>query len=110
MFFSVYLGCPLPGGSGLPLPSENLKVWLGFGPDPGGICFLYFFVDLNVVALWEASYRGEFFDQDTLRVPTRSPTPTSKTNDFRGPLDDIWGARGPHVRPIFGGSGRLGRR
>ncbi len=42
------------------------------------------------------------FDLDTLRVPKRSPTPISKSNDFRGQSDDIWGARGLHFRPILG--------
>ena len=37
-----------------------------------------------------------------LRVPNRSPTPISKTSDFRGPFDHIWGAPGPHFRPIWG--------
>ena len=49
------------------------------------------------------------FDRDTLRVPSRSPTPTSKANGFRGPFDHIWGARGLHFRPIFGGSRGPGR-
>ncbi len=63
-----------------------------------------------VVALWEAFYiENERFYLDTLRVPNRSPTPTWKTNDFLGPLDDIWGARGPHFRPILEGSGGPGR-
>ncbi len=55
------------------------------------------------MALWEASYiENKRFDLDTLRVPNRSPTPTSKSNDFRGPSDDIWGALGPDFRPIVG--------
>jgi hypothetical protein len=32
------------------------------------------------------------FNLDTLRVPSRSPTPTSKTNDSRRPFDRIWGS------------------
>ncbi len=59
--------------------------------------------DLNVAALWEAFYiKGTRFDLDTLRVPSRSPTPISKSNDFLGQSDDIWGARDPHFRPILG--------
>ena len=42
------------------------------------------------------------FDLDTLRAPSRSPTPILKSNDFLGRSDDIWGARGPHFRPILG--------
>ena len=57
----------------------------------------------NVVALWEAFYiEDKRFDLDALRVPNRSPTPISKSNDFLVHSDDIWGARGPHFRP-FGG-------
>ncbi len=57
----------------------------------------------NVVALWKAFYiENTLFDLDTLRVPNRSPTPTSKSNDFLGQSEDIWGARGPHFRPILG--------
>ncbi len=55
-----------------------------------------------MVALWEAFYiANKRFDLDTLRVPNRSPTPLSKSNDFRGQSEDIWGARGTHFRPIF---------
>ncbi len=58
------------------------------------------------VALWEAFYiENKRFDLDTLRVPNRSPTPISKSNDFRGQSDDIWGARGHHFRPMLGVSG-----
>ncbi len=58
---------------------------------------------VNVVALWEAFYiENKRFDLDTLRVPSRSPTPISKSNDFLGQSHDIWGARGPHLRPILG--------
>ena len=57
----------------------------------------------NVVALWEAFHIwNKCFDMDTLRVPNRSPTPISKSNDFLGQSDDIWGARGPHFHPILG--------
>ncbi len=57
----------------------------------------------SVVALWEAFYtENKNFDLDTLRVPSRSPTPISKSNDFLGQSDDIWGARGPHFRLIWG--------
>ena len=56
-----------------------------------------------MVALWEAFYiENKRFDLDTLRVPNRSPTPISKSNDFLGQSEDIWGARGPHFRPILG--------
>ncbi len=56
----------------------------------------------NVVALWEAFYiENKRFDLDTLRVPNRSPTPISKSNDFLGQSGDIWGARGPHSRTIL---------
>ncbi len=49
-----------------------------------------------MVALWEAFYiENKQLDLDTLRVPNRSPTPISKSDDFRGPSDDIWGAQGP---------------
>ncbi len=61
-----------------------------------------------VVALWEAFYiENKRFDLDTLRVPNRSPTPISKSNDFLGQSEDKWGARGPHFRPVLGvpGSG-----
>ena len=54
---------------------------------------------MNVVALWEAFYiEYKRFDLDTLRVPNRSPTPISKSNDFLGQSDDIWGAWGPRCR------------
>ncbi len=56
-----------------------------------------------MVALWEAFYiENQRLDLDTLRVPNRSPTPISKSYDFRKQSDDIWGARGPHFRPILG--------
>ena len=55
-----------------------------------------------MVALWEAfCIEYKHFDLDTLRVPNRSPTPISKSNDFLGQSDDIWGARGRHFRPIL---------
>ena len=39
-------------------------------------------MDVCVVALWEAFYiENQRFDLDTLRVPNRSPTPISKSND-----------------------------
>ncbi len=57
----------------------------------------------NVVALWDAFYiENKRFDLDTLRVPSRSPTPISKSKGFLGQSQDIWGARGPHFRPILG--------
>ena len=56
-----------------------------------------------VVTLWEAFYiENKRFDLDTLRVPNRSPTPISKSNDFLGQSDDIWGARGLHFWSILG--------
>ncbi len=59
-------------------------------------------------ALSEAFYIENMrFDLDTLRVPNRSPTPISKSNDFSGQPDDIWGARGPHFRPILKVPGAL---
>ncbi len=59
-----------------------------------------------VVALWKAFYiENKRFDLDTLRVPNRSPTPISKSNDFLRQSDDICGARGPHFRPILKGPG-----
>ena len=65
-----------------------------------------------VGALGEAFYiEYKRFDLDTLRVPNRSPTPISKSNDFLGQSDDIWGARGPHFRPILGVPGvRAGKK
>ena len=57
----------------------------------------------QVVALWEAFYiENKRFDSDTLRVPSRSPTPISKASDFLRQSGDIWEARGPHFRPILG--------
>ena len=48
-----------------------------------------------VVALWAALYiENKRFDLDTLRLPNRSPTPISKSNDFRGQSDGIWGPGG----------------
>ncbi len=44
-------------------------------------------------------HRNKRFDLDTLRVSNRSPTPISKSDDFLGQSDDIWGA---HFRPILG--------
>jgi hypothetical protein len=58
---------------------------------------------IDVVAFWEAFYiEHKRFDLDTLRVPNGSPTPISKSNDFLGQSDDIWGARGP-ISGGFGG-------
>ncbi len=55
-----------------------------------------------MVALWDAFYiDNKRFDLDTLRVPNRSPTPISKSNDFLRQSDDIWRARGPHFRAIL---------
>ena len=64
------------------------------------------FLGLFVVALWEAVYiENKLFDLDTLRVPNRSPTPISKYKDTLRQFDYIWGAWGPHFRPIVGGPG-----
>ncbi len=53
--------------------------------------------------LWKVFYfENQRLDQGTLRVANRSPTPISKSNDFRGQSEDIWGARGLHFRPILG--------
>ena len=63
-----------------------------------------------MVALWEAFYiENKRFDLDTLRVPNRSPTPISKSNDFLG-QPDIQGGPGPTFPADFGesrGPGRL---
>ncbi len=64
----------------------------------------------GALLLWEAfCSEHKRFDMDTLRVPNRSPTPISKSNDSLGQSDDIWGARGPQFRPILGGSRGPGR-
>ncbi len=56
-----------------------------------------------MVALWEALYiENKRVDLGTHGVPNLSPTPISKSSDFLGQSDDIWGARGPHFRPILG--------
>jgi hypothetical protein len=56
-----------------------------------------------VVALWGAFFiENQRLGLDILRVPDRSPASISKCKDFRGQSVDIWGARGPHVRPILG--------
>ena len=62
---------------------------------------------LDVVALWEASNKR--FDLDTLRVPNRSPTPISKSNDVLGQSEDIWGGPGPPFPADFGSSSGPGR-
>ena len=54
-------------------------------------------------ALSEEFYiENKRFDLDTLRVPGRSPTPISKSNDILGQSADFRGARGSHFRPILG--------
>ncbi len=64
----------------------------------------------TAMVLWEAFYiENKRFDLDTPRVPSRSPTPISKSNDFRGQSDDIWEARGTHFWPILGDSRGPGR-
>ncbi len=65
---------------------------------------------LIVMALWETFYiENKRSDLDTLRVPNRSPTPITKSNDFLGQSDDIWGARGPPFPADLGGSRGPGR-
>ena len=55
-----------------------------------------------MVALWEAFYiENKHSDLDTLRVPHRSPTPSSKSNHFLGRPDDIWEARCTHLPNKF---------
>ncbi len=59
-----------------------------------------------MAAICEALYtEDKRFDLDTLRVPSRSPTPISKTGDFRGQFDHVWWAQGVHFRPILGVQG-----
>ena len=65
--------------------------------------FLTAFPNKHVVALWEALHiENKRFDLDSLRVPSRSPTPISKSKDFPAQSDDFWGARGLHFRSILG--------
>ncbi len=45
------------------------------------------------------------FALDALRVPSRSTTPTSKTNHSLGPVNDIWGVRGHRFSRIWEASG-----
>ncbi len=55
-----------------------------------------------MVAPWEAFHiENKRFDLYTLREPNRSPTPILKSKDFGGQSDDIWGALGPHFRPML---------
>ncbi len=59
-----------------------------------------------MVALREAFYiENERYELDTMRVPNRSPTPISKSNDFLRQSDDVFWARGPHFRPTLGAPG-----
>ncbi len=61
--------------------------------------------EVTVVALREGFFiEDKRFDLDTLRVPNRSLTPISKSNDFLRQSDDIWGARGTHFLPMCWGS------
>ncbi len=66
-----------------------------------------------MTGFWKVFYiENQRFALDTLRVANRSPTPTSETNDFLGPFDDICGVRGRLFRPILedsGGQGRLNK-
>ncbi len=43
------------------------------------------------------------FALDSLMVANRSPAPTSFTNEFLGPFDDIWRVWGRRFRLIYGG-------
>ncbi len=65
-----------------------------------------------MVAAWGVFYiEDKRFDLDTLRVSTRSPTPISKSNDFLGQSDDIWGGPGPPFPADFGFRGvRAGQK
>ncbi len=47
-------------------------------------------------------FENKRFDLGTLRVPSRSPTPISKSNDFLGQSEDIWGPVAP-IPGRFGG-------
>ncbi len=82
------------GGSGFSSASVNREFGGNSGPDLG---------ETYVVALWEVSYIvSKRFDLDTLRMPNRSPTPISKSNDFLAQSSDVWGGgQGPHFRPIW---------
>ncbi len=63
---------------------------------------------MPAVALGEAfDIENKRFDLETLRVPNRSPTPISKSNDFLGQSDDIRGAQGPTDSGGSRGPGRL---
>ncbi len=56
-----------------------------------------------VAALWEAFLiENKPLDLNTLRVPSRSPTPISKSNEAEDSPTISGGARGPHFRPILG--------
>ncbi len=56
-----------------------------------------------VADFWKVFYIENYrFALDTLRVANRSPTPTSKTNDFQGPFAVILGVRGRRSQPILG--------
>ena len=72
--------------------------WLAIhGPKP------YEFIGFGDIHFWKVFYiENSRFALDALRVANRSPTPTSKTNDFLGPFDVILGVRGRRSRPIWG--------
>ncbi len=57
------------------------------------------------MGLWSWMPKG--FALGTLRVASRSPTPTSKTKGFLGPFDSL-GGLGPPFPGDFGASGRFG--
>ncbi len=89
--------------------------WGGFpgfpSEGPGGpkCCRIDSLNRISVVALWEAFHiDNQRFYLDTLRVPSRSPTQISKSNDFLRQSDDIWGP-GPPSPVDFGGSRGPGR-
>ncbi len=82
-----------PGGVGYPCVRHTsihryTRVVLGY------ICWVSNFQHLCVVPVWKVSFIEDlFFALNIRRAANRSPTPTSKTNDFLGPFDDIWRSR-----------------
>ena len=65
---------------------------------------------MYVADFWKSFYIENWrFALDTLRVANRSPTPTSKTNDFLGPFDVTCGGPGPPFPADLGGPGGPGR-
>ena len=80
------------------------QVWPESGRKSPKLRFYFLVLGLIAVAdLWKVFYIENWrFDLGSLRVANRSPTQILKSKDFLGPFDDIWGARGPHFRPIWG--------